>query len=83
MTGRDLIMYILANGLEDKKVFENGNFIGFMTDVEAAAKFNVGVSTIRAWVGLEWIEAIEIGGQLYIPIDAEKPAFVYVFSERG
>lgn len=35
MTGRDLILYILMNNLEDEPVFEEGKFIGFVTDVEA------------------------------------------------
>ena len=50
MTGRDLIIYILSNGLEDEPVFKNGKFIGFLTDAEAAAKMNVGTATIWAWV---------------------------------
>lgn len=46
MTGRDLIIYILANGLEDEEVFQDGKFIGFVTAGEAAAKLGVGVATI-------------------------------------
>lgn len=50
MTGRDLIVYILSNGLEDEPVFKNGKFIGYLTDAEAAAKLNVGVATVWALV---------------------------------
>ena len=73
MTGRDLIIYILAHGLEDEPVFENGRFIGFMTAEEAAVKMNVGVMTIRIWVGLGQLHGITIGETLYIPADAKSP----------
>lgn len=73
MTGRDLIVYILTHGLEDKPVFENGRFIGFMTAEEAAVKMNVGVMTIRIWVGLGQLRGIMIGETLYIPADAKSP----------
>lgn len=50
MTGRDLILYILSNKLEDEPVFKNGKFIGFITVPEAAEKMNVGVNTIYTWI---------------------------------
>lgn len=73
MTGRDLILYILTHGLEDEPVFENGRFIGFMTAEEAAVKMNVGVMTIRLWVGLGQLKGLTIGDALYIPADAKSP----------
>ena len=30
MTGRDLIVYILSNNLENEEVFKDGKFIGFI-----------------------------------------------------
>lgn len=71
MTGRDLIIYILSNGLEDEPVFKNGKVLGFMTEVEAAAKFNVGIATIRVWCDCDMIDHVFIGKELYIPINAE------------
>lgn len=73
MTGRDLILYILANGLEDEPVFENGRFIGFMTAEEAAVKMKVGIATIHIWVGLGQLKGLEIGDNLYIPANAKSP----------
>ena len=73
MSGRDVMFYILAHGLEDEPVFENGRFIGFMTAEEAAVKMNVGVMTIRIWVGLGQLRGITIGETLYIPADAKSP----------
>jgi hypothetical protein len=66
MTGKDLIIYILQNHLENEDVFKDGTFIGFMDLETAATKFNVGVETIKAWVRLDRVKSIEIGNQIYI-----------------
>lgn len=73
MNGRELILYILENGLEDEPVFENGKLLGFMTIGEAAVKFNVGTATIRVWVNEEMLKGIKIGDEIYIPANAERP----------
>lgn len=73
MTGRDLILYILSNHLEDEPVFQNGKFIGFITAAEAAAKMNVGVPTICVWIAQHQLDGIRIGDQFYIPADAIRP----------
>ena len=44
-----------------------------MTAEEAAVKMNVGVMTIRIWVGLGQLRGITIGETLYIPADAKSP----------
>lgn len=59
MTGRDLILYILTNNLEDEPVFKDGKFIGFVTDVEAAAMLNVGVETINVWLENGFLDGIK------------------------
>ena len=69
MTGRDLIIYILKNGLEDKPVFEDGKFIGFVTTEEAAVKKQVGQATILAWVDLGFVESVTVKPDIYIPVD--------------
>lgn len=72
MTGRDLIIYILENHLEDVPVItENGVILGFMDETEAAAKFTVGPQTIRAWIRLNMLDAIKINDRYYIPKNAE------------
>lgn len=73
MTGRDLIIYILSNGLEDKPVFQNGDLLGFMNGLEAAMKFGVGTSTIDAWTRLGVLESITIGGVRFIPAIVPNP----------
>lgn len=72
MTGRDLIVYILQNNLEDTPVFEDGRFLGFITDEEAAIKYNVGIATIRLWIDMGLLKGIKICDKIYIP-DCETP----------
>ena len=69
MTGRDLILYILENHLEDEKVFEDGRFIGFVSVEEAAAKLNLGVATVSTMVELYHVEHVTIDGVTYIPFN--------------
>ena len=66
MTGRDLIIYIMKNNLEDEEVFKDGKFIGFLTDVEVAVKLNVSVATIRALYTMEKLSGFKIGETIYI-----------------
>lgn len=66
MTGRDLIVYILQNNLENESVFKNGKFVGFITDSEAAVKLNVGVSTIHALLDDNKLQGVRIGKVVYI-----------------
>ena len=69
MKGRDLIVYILKSGLEDRPVFEDGKFLGFITIEEAAEKMNVGVATINTLILRGVIECIVVGNIVYIPAD--------------
>ena len=65
MTGKELILYILQYNLENTVVLEDGFFVGFMNEEEAALKFNVGVATIRAWYSCKWLKGTKIGDSLY------------------
>lgn len=57
MTGRELIIYILENGLEDQQIFENGKFVGFLTIGEAAQKLGYGIETVKAMIETGVIES--------------------------
>ena len=72
MTGRDLIIYILENQLENEPIFEDGKLLGFMNVHEAALKFGVGSATIELWYKLNIIPGIEIKDGVYIPACATK-----------
>lgn len=73
MTGKDVIIYILENGLLDKNVFEDGHFMDFLTEEEIAAKFKVGVETIRTWTRLYLIEGVQIGKSTFYLSDTMDP----------
>ena len=73
MTGRDLILYILSNTLENEPVFKDEKFIGFMTAGEVATKLGVGVTTISVLVALGQLEGYLIGDTLYIRADYKLP----------
>ena len=76
MTGRDLIIYILQNGLENENVFKDGRFLGFMDENQAAAKFGVGIATLKVWTRLGYIKGFLIGNSFYYPSDLTDPRTV-------
>lgn len=71
MTGRDLIVYILQNNLENEEIFADGKFIGFITVEEAAVKFGAGVETVKIWVELGYLTGIKNGSETYILSNAK------------
>lgn len=73
MTGKELILYILQNNLEDTVVLENGLFTGFMTEEDAAIKFDVGVATVRAWYQCRMLDGTKIGDSLFFRKDVADP----------
>jgi hypothetical protein len=73
MTGKELIMYILRNNLENEIVLTDGVFLGFINESEAAAKFDVGLATIKLWYVLGWINGYMIGDSIFFPKDIVDP----------
>lgn len=73
MTGKELILYILQNNLEDTIVLNGGVFIGFMTEEEVAVKFGVGIATVRAWYDCKAIAGTKIGDSIYFRKDVADP----------
>lgn len=70
MTGRDLIIYILENGLEDKEVLDGGKILGFETLYGLAEKKDVGVETIFALCKLHDVPTVLINNRVCIPVFA-------------
>lgn len=66
MTGRDLILYILMNGLEDEPVFKDGNFVGLLTVDQVAVKLDIGVESVKCLYALGKLDGVVIGGEIYI-----------------
>lgn len=66
MTGRELIIYILLNNLENEPVVKDGKFLGFMTLEEVAIKEEVGLETVRLWAIMGMIECVKIDEDLIL-----------------
>lgn len=73
MTGKELILYILQNNLENTIVVKDGSFVGVMTEEETAVKFGVGIATVRAWYHCKMLEGTQIGDSLYFRNDVADP----------
>ncbi len=73
MTGRDLIVYILQNNLENELVIEDGIFIWLMDEREAAVKFGVGIAQIKAWYACGMLDGTKIGEHLYFMRNVSDP----------
>lgn len=73
MTGKELIIYILQNNLEDEQIFKDGVFIGMISEKQAAVKFDVGLSTIRTWYVMRRLPGFCIGDSLYFLANVEDP----------
>lgn len=73
MTGKELILYILQNDLENEIVIKDGVFVWLMTEEEAAVKFDVGVSTVRTWYARGMLNGTKIGERLYFLRNVSDP----------
>ena len=74
MTGREIVIYILENGLENEEIIgADGKPAGMMTPEEASEKFEVPIATVMAWLATGKILSFLIGDTHYIPRDAENP----------
>lgn len=71
MTGRDMIIYIMQNHLEDDPLFKDGKLLCFTSASEFAKRKDVGVETVRLWVTLGYLDGMFIHDELFIPFNAE------------
>ena len=72
MTGRDLIIYILQNHLEDTEILTDSNHM-FLTVEEAAVKYGTGVATIKAMINRNILKGMKIGeAYLILNVDEEE-----------
>lgn len=73
MTGRELILYILQNNLENEDVFRDDRFMLLKTLGEVAEECGVGKETVHTWAKLNMIPSAFIGETLYIPANYISP----------
>ena len=70
MTGRDLIVYILSNRLENEKLSEDSLLPMIHNYIEDAAALGVGVATVRVWAKTGKFEkVIEKERNIYVSKD--------------
>lgn len=65
MTGRELIIYILENDLEDAEIFtykRPGTI--FITPEMAAVRWNCGVATVKAMVEMNKVKGVKLNDGL-------------------
>lgn len=67
ITARDLIIYILQNGLEDKEVLDDDKKIGFETLYGLAEKKDTGVETIFVLCKIHDVSTVLINNKVCIP----------------
>ena len=65
MTGRELIIYILQNNLEDEEILKDGVFVGLISAEEFAAMCGVGPVTVKVWYELGVLDGITIGDTIF------------------
>lgn len=87
MTGRDLIVYILINHLENAEI-RNGKLMvsgnDFMKDEQVASILGVGMATIKVWYENDYFEgAYREEGVIYIPKDEVIRILSEKFKEAG
>lgn len=74
MTGREVILHIIENKLEDRELFDAvGKPFGMMTPEEAAEKFDVQPAMIFDWMQAGKLRSFLIGDSYYIPESAANP----------
>lgn len=66
MTGRELIIYILENRLEDEPIFKDGKIVGFMTVDEVAVQLDYGTATVLSMYKCHELDGVKIGDTVYI-----------------
>lgn len=66
MKGRDLIIYILENHLEDVDVLSDLKNLGLYSVEEVAALNNVGKATVETWCNLGRFKYVTIGSRVYV-----------------
>ena len=69
MTGRELIIYILENHLEDEPVFKDGVFVGFVSIGKAAEEMNMGLASMDVMIDMYGVDYIHTDSGIYLPFN--------------
>lgn len=66
MTGRELIIHIMENNLEDETILLDGKLVGMLTEADVAMLLGAGIATVRAWYTRHTLDGYILGEELYI-----------------
>lgn len=66
MTGRDLIIYILENNLEDTELFIRDFMPLFITAETAAVRWNCGAATVKAMIDMGKVKGAKVGDKYFV-----------------
>lgn len=70
MTGRELIVYILENHLEDEPVIKDGKLIGFASVSQIAVMKEIGIASVYALMKEGKIPFQMIDNTIQIPLNS-------------
>lgn len=73
MNGRELIIYILENHLEEQDLFADGILPLFITVEEAAVKWNCGSATVKTMIDLNKVKGSKIGEKYFVLANESNP----------
>lgn len=66
MTGKELIIYILENDLEDEELLSGGLKPLFMTAEHAAVRWDCGAATVKAMIDMGRVRGIKLGNEYFV-----------------
>lgn len=71
MTGRDLIVYILENNLENEELFKNGeinySMLGLVDSAHAAVHMHCGLATVSVLTQMKKLQSVRTYDAMYFP----------------
>lgn len=73
MTGRDLIIYILSNGLENEPIYSDSTLLGLLTIEDISRREQVGTATVYTWIKLGLLDTVTIGDVIFVPVTYSTP----------
>lgn len=73
MTGRDLIIYILSNGLENEPIYSDSTLLGLLTIEDISRQEQVGTATVYAWIKRGLLDTVTIGDVIFVPVTYNTP----------
>ena len=73
MTGRELIIFVMENHLEDVTIFDGNMLPGLMTLEEAAVKWHSGRNTVEALFEMGKLPGVVIDEKIYIHENTKNP----------